>query len=143
MGVIQLSEIFKLDEDGYALIQKLIYFRLEEELQFDNQALKLLNTKQNVVVQQSGFFNSINKSRISHTTQNLSDRIDRKKAWMSDWKSKNLSSLSNALQQVSVEELANRFKDGRDGRSKLFLILQEVVQIGSQDDCAFAELACL
>lgn len=81
-------------KDGYALIQKLIYFRLEEELQFDNQALSLLNTKQNVVAQQSGFFNSINNSRISHTTQNLSDRIDRKMDWMSDWKSKNLSSYS-------------------------------------------------
>ncbi|BBI36491.1 hypothetical protein [Cohnella abietis] len=124
---MQLLEAFKLNEEGYALIQKFISRRVELDIEDERQELEALTTKQLEISQKSGFFNSINKLHKDHATSKADERIRHKVAWKDNWDAHHISSLNSELRSYSIHDLIHKHIGTVIGRVQLYLILQEVV----------------
>jgi hypothetical protein len=124
---MQLSEPFKLNDEGYALLQKFILLRIEKDINCEKNVLEvLLNKKQQTMIK-SGFFNTINRFHKEQSVNNIEDRIRKKEDWKDKWTVQNISIIKDSLIHIHVHDLINRFKETVTGRIQLFLILQEVV----------------
>lgn len=124
---MQLAEAFKLNEDGYALIQRLVSRRMELDLEEERAELGVILAKQKVIEHKSGFFNSINKYQKEHSAARLQERVVKKETWRQRWDRQNIDTLPSALQHCPIEELIDKHRDTVTGRVQLYLILQEVV----------------
>jgi hypothetical protein len=124
---MQLTDTFILNEDGYALILKLIQRRIQMDILSDRTELEQLQAKQNQISQKSGFFNSLNTMHKDQASSKIYTRLIKKVNWQEKWEIKYINPLSASLQNIDVEGIIKRYKDSVEGRAKLFLVLQEVV----------------
>lgn len=124
---MQLSNIFILDEEGYALILKLIQRRIEKDILSERRELEQIQIKQKQISQKSGFLNSLNKYHKDHSSTKVYVRVTKKVFWQERWEQKNIKALSSSLRNMKAEEIIRQYHGSSEGKTKLFLILQEVI----------------
>lgn len=124
---MNLPQTFTLNEEGYSLIQKLVLFRIDEDLSYEHHSLRIIEEKQRNVAQKSGLIHSLNKAHKNHAAAKVMERIRKKEEWKAYWEAKNLLPLPETLRSISIEQLIRQFNETTDGRIQLFLIMQEVI----------------
>lgn len=124
---MEIAETFKLNDEGYALLQKFILRRIEIDLEIEKDEFETLRNKQLEASKKSGFFNSIYKFHKDQSISKVEERIRKKTAWKEQWVTENKNLFSSNLESYSIQELIIRHTQTVIGRVQLFLILQEVV----------------
>ncbi|WP_054956278.1 hypothetical protein [Paenibacillus dakarensis] len=124
---MNLPQTFTLNEEGYTLIQKLVLFRIEEDLSYEQHTLRLIEEKQQHIAQKNGFIHSLNKAHKDHAAAKVMERIRRKEEWKAYWEAKYLLVLPESLRNTSTEMLISQYSETANGRVQLFLIMQEVI----------------
>lgn len=131
---MNLPQTFTLNEEGYTLIQKLILFRIEEDLSYEHHTLRLIEEKQHNIAQKSGFVHSLNKAHKSHAATKAIERIRKKEEWKACWEAKYLLLLPEMLRNAPTEKLISQYNETTSGRIQLFLIMQEVIHTPIYND---------
>ncbi|WP_422660039.1 interferon alpha-inducible IFI6/IFI27 family protein [Paenibacillus sp. EC2-1] len=124
---MNLLQTFTLNEEGYTLIQKLVLFRIEEDLSYEHHTLRLIEEKQQSIAQKSGFIHSLNKAHKDHAASKVMERIRKKEEWKAYWEAKYLLVLPENLRNTPIDRLISQCNETSDGRVQLFLIMQEVI----------------
>lgn len=124
---MKLPQTFILNEDGYTLIQKLVQFRMDEDLAYEYHGLRVIEEKQQNIAQKNGILHSLNKAHKNHAASKMLERIRKKEEWKAYWEAKNLIPLPEILRDAAIEQLINDFNATVEGRIQLFLIMQEVI----------------
>lgn len=124
---MSLPQTFTLNEDGYTLIQKLVQFRMDEDLAYEYHELRVIEEKQRNIAQKNGILHTLNKAHKNHAASKVSERIRKKEEWKAYWEAKNLIPLPEILRDAAIEQLINEFNATAEGRVQLYLIMQEVI----------------
>lgn len=124
---MNLPQTFTLNEEGYTLIQKLVLFRINEDVSYEYHNLRIIEEKQRNIAQKNGILHTLNKAHKNHAASKVMERIRKKEEWKAYWEAKNMFPLPETLRNAAVEQLISQFNETTDGRVQLFLIMQEVI----------------
>lgn len=124
---MNLPQAFTLNEEGYTLIQKLVQFRMVEDLAYEYHELRVIEEKQRNISQKSGILHSLNKAHKNHAASKALERIRKKEEWKTYWEAKNLLPLPEFLRDAEIEPFIHELSASIEGRVQLFLIMQEVI----------------
>ncbi|QAY66573.1 hypothetical protein [Paenibacillus protaetiae] len=124
---MRAANVFLLDEEGLALLLKLIYRRMEMDITSEHQELIQLQAKQNELSQKSGLFNSLNKMHKDQAFSKVQERLLRKQAWRDSWSFRYMEPMSESLKPKSAEDLIVEYLRTPEEQAQLFLIVQEAI----------------
>lgn len=131
---MNLPRTFMLNEEGYALIQKLVQLRMDEDLAFEYHGLRTIEERQRKFQPNGGMVQTLSKPPKNHAAAKAAERIRKKEAQKTCWAAQHLSSLPPSLKNMPVELLIKRFNESSLGRVQLFLIMQEVMHTPVYED---------
>ncbi|WP_152669104.1 hypothetical protein [Paenibacillus sp. DMB20] len=131
---MNLPRTFVLNEEGYALIQKLVQLRMDEDLAFEYHGLRTIEEKHRNMPLSTGMVQTLSRAPKNHAAAKAAERIRKKEARKTCWADKNLSPLPPSLKNMPVEPLIKRFNESSHGRIQLFLIMQEVMHTPVYED---------
>ena len=124
---MNLAQTFTLNEKGYTLIQKLVLFRIDEDLSYEYHNLRIIEEKQRNIAQKNDILHTLNRTHKNLAASKVMERIRKKEEWKAYWEAKNMSPLPETLKNAALEQLISQFNETTDGRVQLFLIMQEVI----------------
>lgn len=124
---MNLPQAFTVDEEGYALMHKLIQIRIDESLELEYARLNALESRQRSHSGRTGKIHPLNEAHRSHAAAKAADEIHRKQEWKTSWEKQILKKFPPSLIKLSAEQLIQQFSRTSFTRVQLFMIMQDAI----------------
>lgn len=124
---MNLPQAFAVDEEGYALMHKLVQIRMDEILALEHVRLNALDSRQRSHSGRTVKLHPLNQAHRGHAASKAADEIRRKQEWKASWEKQTLRALSPSQRKVSAEQLIQQFSRTSLARTQLFMIMQEAI----------------
>lgn len=126
---MKMPQAFTVDEEGYALMHKLVQTRMNESLAQEQARLNALESRQRKHSGRTGKIHPLNQAHRGHSAAKAAAEIRRKQEWKATWEKEILGTLPPSLRKISAEQLIQQFSRTSLARIQLFMIMQEAIHM--------------